>query len=207
MQWLLARLHHSRELGNDPKVSVWASAMTNSHHILGLQGRSSEAVFETGQEGEVWCVRNNQQQHICQLHRHWPQGVLRGWVLSEGRMLYNKTGSLQRKFFFCILCLRFWYYRWEHLLPSTKVAWNLNAQGLPWSVAQFINWSITAALYQGPDPAVTRETKTQLKVSFASNCRIQPLMFTSELLKVGGGSREASQVLTLTLVQWDYLLA
>lgn len=29
--------------------------------------------------------------------------------------------------------------RWEHLLPNTKVALNLNAQGLPLSVAQFIN--------------------------------------------------------------------
>lgn len=34
----------------------------------------------------------------------------------------------------------------EHLLPSTKVALNLNAQGLHLSVAQFINWSKTAAV-------------------------------------------------------------
>lgn len=53
--------------------------------------------------------------------------------------------------------------RWEHQLPSTKVALNLNAQGLPLSVALFINRNKTAAFYQGPDPAVMRETGALLK--------------------------------------------
>lgn len=56
--------------------------------------------------------------------------------------------------------------RWEHLLPSTKAALNPNAQGLHLSVAQFITGSKTAALYQGPGPAVMRETNAQLKGFF-----------------------------------------
>lgn len=41
---------------------------------------------------------------------------------------------------------------------------------------------------------------------FARNCRIEPLLFTSEPKWVGGFG-EPSQVPTLSLVQWDYLLA
>lgn len=39
------------------------------------------------------------------------------------------------------------------------------------------------------------------KVSLVRICSTEPLLFTSELVNVGGGTREASQVLTLTLVQ------
>lgn len=97
--------------------------------------------------------------------------------------------------------------RGEHLLASTKAAFNLNAQGLRSSVAQFINWSKTAAVYYRHDSSVMGETKTLFRrLIFAKNCRIEPLLFTSELPKWVGGSGQPSQLLTLTLVQWDYLL-
>lgn len=96
--------------------------------------------------------------------------------------------------------------RGEHLLPSTKVAFNLNAQGLHLSVAQFINWSKTAAI-TGMILQLWEKQKLCKKVIFARNCRIEPLLLTSELPKWVRVSGQPSQVLTLTLVQWDYLLA
>lgn len=141
--------------------------MTNSYWILGLKAVSSEAVFWTGRESGMLYLRKKQQcylppEHTLALRRAWglgfvwsKEGLGEGYHVEERGVFAffssdsgttNATG--------------------EHLLSSTKVAFNLNAQGLHLSVAQFINWSRTAAFYYWHDPSVMGETKTLLKGLF-----------------------------------------
>ena len=211
MQWLLARLRYSWELANLIIQKSFCLSQCYDKLLLDLGAKSHKQWGCTWNRKGRWDVVCKEQAAAA-LSANWrdasPEEYLRVWFCLKGGWSRTRQVPCSESFFsvFFASDSSTTQARWEDLLPSTKVALNLNAQGLPLSVAQLTEAKLLLSI-RGLILQSWEKQKLSSKVSFARNCRTEPLLFTSELFKVGGGSREASQVLTLTPVQWDYLLA